>query len=289
MQVLEASYTYAARISRAQAKNFYYTFRFLPPPRRRSIFAVYAYSRRLDDAVDSAVAANRTRGGLEAARERLAYLQSFLSAAPPEDPLVPALADTIYRYEIPVHWFEELIRGMHMDLEISRYRTFEELRLYCFRAASAVGLICLEIFGHQGESARRPAEDLGIAMQLTNIIRDVTEDLSRGRIYLPLEDLERFGCSEADLGRTRATAPLRALIRFEVDRAREYFRRAEALFPLVLPQSRYCPVLLKRLYSRLLDRIEGRGYDVFRRRPRLSLFEKLGLAASTWLEARRSR
>jgi phytoene synthase len=193
------------------------------------------------------------------------------------------------RFSIDRGAFEEVLLGMEMDLVKKRYQTFADLWLYCYRAASAVGLICLEIFGHEGPAAREPAVDLGIAMQLTNILRDVAEDRDRGRIYLPREDMEKFGYAEEDLLRGVADDRFRALMRFEVERARGYFASAERLFPLVHRESRYCPVLLKRFYARILERIERQGYDVLSRRPSLPWHEKLRIAGSTWFEARAAR
>lgn len=283
---LEQSYRQAARITRSRAKNFYYTFLFLPPPRRRSIFAVYAFSRRADDAVDSVEELGTSPAE---ARASLAYLRSLLGPQAPDDPLVPALRDTIERYRISLEPFEELLAGMEMDLVKKSYDTFEELYAYCYRAASVVGLISIEIFGHSGPASRAPAEKLGIAMQLTNILRDVAEDLDRGRRYLPLEDLRRFDYGDADLQRRLVDDRFRRLMMFQVERARSYFREAEPLFPLLRPESRWCPVLLRRFYSRILDRIEEQGYDVFRRRPSLSFPQKLRIAGALWLESRRAR
>ncbi len=287
---LTDSYAYAARITKAEAKNFYYTFGFLPPERRRSVFAVYAFSRRADDAVDAV----EERGGTPTeARADLNGLRQLLdSAAVTDDPLRAALADTIRRYEIPTVLFEELLLGMEMDLEKKRYATFTELEGYCYRAASVVGLICVRIFGLARrdaayEDCRDAAVALGLAMQLTNILRDVAEDCTRGRIYLPAEDLRRFGCSEDDLFSSKLTPEFRALMKFEVDRTRELFRRAEPLYPEIHPDSRYCPVLLMRFYSRILDRIERAEFDVFSRRPSLPRREKIALVAQAWLESRR--
>lgn len=276
----ERSYAYARRIARRTAKNFYYTFLLLPPERRRSLHVVYTYSRRLDDAVDAIEEKGQSP---EQAGADLEFLRSLLSANPPDDPLLPALKDTIARFRIPLTFFEELIEGMYMDLRKQRYSTFDELYLYCYRAASCVGLVCVEIFGHDGNGVAGPAEELGIAMQLTNILRDVSEDLERGRIYLPFEDLARFGYSEEDLARGVVDGRFRDLMAFEVARARDYFERAQSLFPHIRPESRSCPVLLKRFYSRILDRIERQGYDVLSRRPSLPLRTKLGLAAGAWV------
>lgn len=289
MTSLEASYAHAGRITKARARNFYYTFLLLPPERRRCIFAVYAFSRRADDAVDAVEEAGVPR---EQALSDLEDLRALLHGSRPEDPLAPALRDTIRRHEIPLEPFEELLAGMAMDLDKTHYETYEELEQYCYRAASVVGLISMEIFGYTNPrarlEAREPAIRLGLAMQLTNILRDVAEDLERGRIYLPAEDLKRFAYSREDLERRVVDDRFRNLMAHEVARARGLFREAEELYPRVLEESRYCPVLLGRFYSRILERIEAGGYDVLGRRPRLPLHEKLRIAGRTWLEARRS-
>ena len=282
------SYSHAREVTRREAKNFYYAFRLLDPVRRNAIYAVYAFSRRADDAVDSVQEKNASE---EEARSKLDGLSRLLRGEAPEDPLSPALLDTIERFKIPVEHFSELLLGMEMDLEKKRYETFDELYTYCFRAASAVGLICIEIFGYSedAEAAHQHAEELGIAMQLTNILRDVREDMTLGRIYLPGEDLARFNYSEAELSRYEFTPAFRDLMKFQVERARDYFQRSEALFPLIDTQTRYCPVLLKRLYSKILDRIESQGYDVFSRRPALSRLQKLCMLMTAARDARKAR
>ncbi len=282
------SYSHAREVTRREAKNFYYAFRLLDPARRNAIYAVYAFSRRADDAVDSVQEKNASE---EEARSKLDGLSRLLRGEAPEDPLSPALLDTIERFKIPVEHFSELLLGMEMDLEKKRYETFDELYTYCFRAASAVGLICIEIFGYSedAEAAHQHAEELGIAMQLTNILRDVREDMTLGRIYLPGEDLARFNYSEAELSRYEFTPAFRDLMKFQVERARDYFQRSEALFPLIDTQTRYCPVLLKRLYSKILDRIESQGYDVFSRRPALSRLQKLCMLMTAARDARKAR
>ena len=282
------SYSYAREVTRREAKNFYYAFRLLDPARRNAIYAVYAFSRRADDAVDSVQEKNASE---EEARSKLDGLSRLLRGEAPEDPLSPALLDTIERFKIPVEHFSELLLGMEMDLEKKRYETFDDLYTYCFRAASAVGLICIEIFGYSedAEAAHQHAEELGIAMQLTNILRDVREDMTLGRIYLPGEDLARFNYSEAELSRYEFTPAFRDLMKFQVERARDYFQRSEALFPLIDTQTRYCPVLLKRLYSKILDRIESQGYDVFSRRPALSRLQKLCMLMTAARDARKAR
>ena len=282
MLSLDDSYRYAGSITRANARNFYYGFRSLTPERRRAIHAVYAFSRRADDAVDSMEAQP------EAARAELSRLLALLGNEPSDDPLAPALRDAIERFSIERRPFEILLEGMELDLVKDRYETFEDLEAYCYRAASVIGLVCLPIFGYRDEVARKHAVDLGIAMQLTNIIRDVDEDRRRGRIYIPLEELRRFGCSEAALLSGKEEPGFPALVKFQVDRAREFFRRAASLFPLLDPESRQCPKLLKRFYERILDKIEARGYAVLGRRIRLPWHEKIFIAGSAWIQARLS-
>lgn len=283
MVSLSESYEYARRLTRARATNFYTAFLFLPRERRRAIYAVYAFSRRADDAVDAVEEAGVSE---EEARRRLGELRALVAGAA-EDPLAPAIEDAIRRFAIPRRHFEDLLAGMEMDLERKEYDTFEELYRYCYHVASVVGFISLEIFGHSGPEARGPAERLGIAMQLTNIVRDVAEDLDRGRRYLPREDLDRFSYRDEELRRRVVDRRFRDLVRFEVARARRYFDEARALFPLVRRESRYCPVLLARLYGRILDRVERQDYDVLTKRPRLSAREKLAVAGRLWLDSLR--
>jgi phytoene synthase len=285
LTALEESYRHCAAITRAAAKNFYYTFLLLPPAKRRAIHAVYTFSRQVDDIVDGAA----SRADAALCEAGLSRMKALLDAATASDnPLAPALRDTIQEYGIPVAHFHELIEGMKMDLTRKRYRDFSDLRIYCYRAASTIGLISIRIFGFDGEPAavEQPAIDMGLAMQLTNIIRDVGEDLARDRIYLPQDEMQRFGVSEEDLRRLRNSEPIRELLSFQVERAREHFRRAEPLFSQLHADARYCPVLLKRFYSEILDQVEERRYDVFTRRPRLSALRKLTLAGSAWLKAR---
>ncbi len=293
---IEASYRYCARLTRSTARNFYYAFWLLPPARRRSIYAIYAFSRRLDDIVDGvdggATDAGVPEGDATDSLARLQYMRSLLDAGvPTADPLAPALRDTVATYSIPIEHFDELIAGMTMDLHEREYQTFDDLRLYCYRAASTIGLISIEVFGHQGDGddvreIHDSAIELGLAMQLTNIVRDVPEDLDRGRLYLPAEELRRFDVSSERLRRGEMDDSVRALMEFQVARARRYFRQSERLFPHIDRSSRYCPVLLKDLYSSILDRIERARYDVFSSRPGLSRVEKLRLLARLWLRAK---
>ncbi len=276
---LDQAYAYCRRITRERAKNFYYAFITLPTAKRRAIYAAYAFCRLCDDAVDDVTDVDEKLRLLAEQREGLARTY----AGAPEGQVFVAMQDVISAYNIPREYLEEVINGVEMDISKTRYPTFEELREYCYRVASAVGLICIEIFGYKDPSAREHAVDLGLAMQLTNILRDVEEDVARDRIYIPQEDLERFGCSEEDIFLGRVTDNFRDLMRFQVERARERFRMGKRLLPLLSPSSRACPAMLHDTYSRLLDRIEASGYRVFGNRIGLSAGEKLAMVARLWV------
>ncbi len=282
---LDQAYEYCRRLTKEQAKNFYYAFIMLPAGKRKAIYATYAFCRLCDDATDDVTDSEEKLRLVQEQREGL--LRTY--AGEPEGPVFAALEDTVNTYNIPAEYLEDVINGVEMDISKKRYATFEELREYCYRVASSVGLICIEIFGYKDHRAREYAVDLGLAMQLTNILRDVREDMERDRIYLPQEDLDRFGCSEQDISLGRVNDNFRDLMRFQVERAREYFKRGKELLPLVSPQSRVCPAMLHSTYSRLLDRIEAADYDVFSRRISLSTREKLALMARLWVTGVASR
>ena len=199
-----------------------------------------------------------------------------------DDLVFTALEGAISDFAIPRGYLEDVIRGVEMDLDVSRFKTFDDLREYCRLVASAVGLICIEIFGYEDPAAIDYAVDFGLAMQLTNIMRDVREDAERDRIYIPLEDITRFGYSECELMEGRNNESFRSLMDFQATRARGYFDSGERLMPLLSRESRACAGVLHQLYSRILDRIESTGYDVFERRIGLSVSEKLLLVARLW-------
>ena len=274
---LDEAYDYCQRIAKINAKNFYYAFRTLPSAKRRAIYAVYAFCRHCDDVADNDLPPGEKRRLLEKTRHDL-YDQSLES----QDPIFVALENSIQDFEIPRRYFEDVIRGVETDLEVSRYQTFDDLRDYCYLVASTVGLICIEIFGYEDSAAIEYAVDFGIAMQLTNVMRDVKEDAGRDRIYLPMDDIERFGYSEQNLMTGRNNDNFRSLMDFEAARARRYFDSGARLFPLLSRESRACAAVLHELYSRILDRMESSGYDVFERRIGLNVGEKLLLAARLW-------
>ena len=281
MVTLTDAYKECRRITRREARNFYYAFLTLPAAKRRAIYAAYAFCRHCDDAVDEVASLDDKQAALQQLTARLdaAY------RGRPDGPVFTALAHTAQTYEIPQSYFQDLIRGVEMDLANNRYRTFEDLRLYCYRVASVVGLICLQIFGYSHPKAREYAVDLGLAMQLTNILRDVQEDLARDRIYLPLEELQRFGYSEQQLKCEVRNNAQRRLIAFQVERAQSLFQSGAKLLPYLSPRSRACPAVLAAIYTRILRRISSNDYNVFGGRISLSDPEKLLVMTTTWLKS----
>lgn len=268
------SYAECRRVARVAASNFYYAFFMLPAAKRDALCALYAFMRLVDDVSDTV--------GSEADKQRgLARWRAALDAAVAGDvsghPILPAFADTISRFRIPPRYFHDLISGAEMDLTVGDYATFERLREYCYRVAGTVGLTCLHVFGFDDPHAPDLAEKLGIAFQLTNILRDVPADYEIGRVYLPAEDLERFGVRAGELGRGPLTPEIRELFAFETARAWGFYREGAELIPRVHADSRAALWALVRIYSGLLRRIEARGYDVFSQRVRLSAPEKTGI------------
>ena len=278
---LRDAYEHCQRITREQAKNFYYAFLTLPRARRQAIYATYAFCRLCDDVADSALEAEEKVAGLGEVTRSLEQAE----AGRPEGPVFQAVAHVAATYDVPWEYFHEVVRGVEMDITVHRYSTFEELQTYCYRVASVVGLICVRIFGCSSPEAREPAIALGVAMQLTNILRDVAEDGANGRVYLPQEDIQRFGYSDDELLRGVFNDRFVSLMRFQVQRAREQFQQGKALLPLLPLRSRACPAVLGGIYSRLLDRIEAQGYDVYAKRVSLSGREKLLLMVRLWLQS----
>ena len=274
---LDMAYDHCQRVAKTEAKNFYYAFRTLPYAKRRAIYAVYAFCRHCDDVADEELPLEDKRRLLSQTRDRL-----HNSALAHDAPVFIALESAIADFGIPRRYLEDVIRGVETDLSVSRFQTFDDLRDYCYLVASTVGLICIEIFGYDDPAAVEYAVDLGLAMQLTNIMRDIKEDADRGRIYLPLDDIARFGYSERDLMAGLNNENFRALMDFQAARARRYFDSGAKLFPLLSRESRACAAVLHRLYSRILDRMEETGYDVFQRRIGLSAGEKMLLVARLW-------
>jgi len=253
----------------ARKTSFYYSFLVLPPDQRRAIIAVWDFCRAVDDAVDEA---DESRGS-ESARAALdlwrAELARCYDGFSPETPQGRRLQPFISRFELPRLPFEDVIDGVAMDLDKTRYNTFMELFEYCRRVASAVGMICIRIFGCRSERAKDYALNLGVALQLTNILRDVKGDHARGRVYLPLEDLAAAGCTVEDLATGRMSDPVRRLIRFECERARDFYRRANEARPAEDRRRLVAAEIMRAVYFETLRRIERNAYDVFSSRIRV--------------------
>lgn len=283
---IAVAYSVCRSITRSSAKNFYYAFLVLPAAKRQALCAVYAYMRRCDDIADDfKVPAYERRRRLEAWLDALHRAESGHAT---DDPVLLALTDTQRRFKIPVELLDQLAYGTGMDIQESSaseasgpdrlqvlYRTFGDLRQYCYRVASVVGLVCIRIFGYTDPLAESLAENLGLAFQLTNIIRDIKEDATMGRIYLPAEDLDRFKIAPSEFQQREIPERLRWLLAAEADRAREYYGAARDLIVMIDEDSRPALWVLVTIYRRLLDKISERKYDVFGRKISLTVREKL--------------
>ncbi len=271
MTSLAESYGHCRAITRARAKNFYYAFVLLDAQRRDSICAIYAFMRRCDDLSDEPGA---TEAPLHAWR---GDLRAALAGQMPPDPLWPAFADTVRRYRIPAHYFEDHIDGVMSDLRRSRIETFDELRRYCYQVASIPGLSLVHVFGTREPEALELAEKCGIAFQLTNILRDVREDAENGRVYLPAEELRAFAVDPAGFASGAESPRFREMMRFQAERARRYYDESRPLLDMVDRSCRASLWALIEIYSRLLDRIAASGFDVLRRRVRVPGLVKSGI------------
>jgi phytoene synthase len=281
-RLLEASSAHCQRIARERARNFYYGFLLLPRPRREAFCAVYAFMRYCDDIADGNETLPGKAEGLKQWRNALdRALRGDYSLdsgnGDTADMILPAFHHAVQQYSIPAEYFHELIDGAEMDLSIRTYRTFDDLYRYCYRVASVVGLCSLHILGFQDPEAKKLAEECGIAFQLTNILRDLREDARSGRIYLPLEDLERFGYSPEKLAAGVYSPEFLALMQFEVRRARGFYERAYPLIDMVEAESRPALWTLMAIYGGILNAIERNGSNVFSREAALSDMEKVGL------------
>jgi 15-cis-phytoene synthase len=298
---LTMAYSVCRGITRANAKNFYFAFLVLPKRKRQALCAVYAFMRRCDDIADDPE---------PSFEERRQKLESWLDALhrvqqgqPSDDPILLALNDAQRRYTIPAGLLDELAMGTAMDVidpvaenhsvpaaNVStqqlavQYNTFEDLKVYCYRVASVVGLVCIHIFGYRDPAAEPLAEQCGLAFQLTNIIRDVEEDAAMGRVYLPAEDLEKFGLSAAELLTNPDPARLRPLLVLEADRAREGYEAGEQLIPYISEDSQPALYVLVNIYRKLLEKIAERQYDVFSGKVSLTVSEKLRILGKGFLQ-----
>ena len=304
---LAVAYSVCRAVTRSAAKNFYYAFLVLPAPKRRALYAIYAYMRRCDDLADDVSLTAHER------RQKLgAWVEAFhatQAGQPTDDPVLLALTDALRSYQIPVVLLDQLAYGTAMDIEDSDprpadssstspveraqpvmapptvcYPTFDELYLYCYRVASVVGLVCIRIFGYRDPAAEPLAERCGLAFQLTNILRDVKEDAAMGRVYLPQEDLTCFDIAASELRAGKDLERIRPLLAREAQRAREFYRAADQLLPLIDEDSQPALWVLVTIYRRLLERIALRGFDVFHEKISLTAREKLVILGKGFLK-----
>lgn len=298
---LTAAYATCRGIARREARNFYYSFLALPREKRNALSAVYAFMRHADDISD-----DETQSAVERLRRLCAWQQEWrevLAGKSTSDPVFVALADAQKRFTIPAQLLDQLVQGTSMDLQpaeehapeqkyaqaaatavlapVRVLRSFDDLYRYCYLVASVVGLVCIRIYGYDNAHAEPLAERCGVAFQLTNIIRDIKEDAELGRVYLPEEDLAKFGLSTDDFltggGSRLSREKLSPLLKFEAQRAREYYTSADELLPLIHRDSRSALWVMTTIYRRLLERIATSGFDVLNRRIRLSAGEKLSV------------
>ncbi len=281
---LDQAYARCEDITASHSKSFHFSTRFLPADRRRAIRAFYAFCRTTDDLVDDPTIQLSSLEEWRLSARRGSGFQT--------DPVLLAWADVRERYAVPNRYAEELIDGCEMDLQVNRYETWDELRHYCYLVASTVGLISMRVIGMRGDDARLLGEyepaaiDLGVALQLTNILRDVGEDLRRGRIYLPLEDVRRFNYTEDDLRAHVLDDRFRDLMRFEIARAQELYERGWAGIPAIKREGRLAVAVAAEVYRGILDDIAAHDFDVFNRRARTSTLDKFArLPSIVWRAA----
>ena len=270
---------YCQQKAASSGSSFYYSFMFLPANRRRAITALYAYCREVDDVVDECQ-------DPQIAATKLAWWRTELDrlyAGRPEHPVTQALLPVLAEFNLPQEQLLEIIDGMEMDLQQSRYLDFTALSLYCYRVASVVGLLAAEIFGFQERGTQKYAHDLGMAFQLTNIIRDVGEDARRGRVYLPLDELKRFNVPLADILNSTYSDNFRKLMEFQIERAEQYYAQAMSQLPAADRKTQRPGLVMAAIYRAVLDEIKRDGCQVLSQRTSLTPIRKLWIAWRTWI------
>ncbi len=269
----------AKEISKKSKSSFYYAFNLLPEEKREAMNTVYAFCRKTDDIVDENL--DSTDVKYEKLRKwRIEFEKSFSGHS--DYVLLNKLGTTISKFNIPLDPFFELIKGMEMDLQKDRYKSFDDLQLYCYRVASTVGLICIEIFGYKHSSTKQFAVDLGIALQLTNILRDISKDAKNGRIYLPQEDLNKFNYSESDLLSFNYNNNFRELMIYESSRAKMYFDSATSHLNLEDKRTMFAARAMQHIYYKILEKIIDKDYDVYNNEIKVNKIEKVGIALGVW-------
>ena len=292
---IEKAYRYCETVTKTHAKSFYFAAKFLPKPKQKAVYPIYAFCRHVDDAVDDEESSSEEKV-VETIEKWKVILDEIYQIAETKDQrpktknqnlILLAWQDLLNAHKIPQNLPLELMQGVLMDTHTKRYETFDELYVYCYRVASTVGLMSAEILGYSDKIALRYAEALGIAMQLTNILRDVKEDAAIGRIYLPQEDLRKFGVSKEQIFAGEMSENFIKMMKFQIERARDYYRTGENGISLLEKDSRFTVLLASRIYARILDEIERQNYDVFTRRAHTTSAQKLLSIPKIWSEARK--
>lgn len=269
----------AQEISKNSKSSFYYAFSLLPAEKRDAMNTVYAFCRKTDDIIDNGAEPADVK--YEKLRKwRIEFEKAFSGHS--EYSLLNKLGATISKFNIPLEPFFELLKGMEMDLQKDRYKSFDDLQVYCYRVASTVGLMCIEIFGYKNPSTRDYAVNLGIALQLTNILRDIGKDAEQGRIYLPQDDLEKFNYRESEILSKVYNENFISMMKYEVGRAKQYFELATSNLDLDDKKTMYAARAMQHIYYKMLEKIISAEYDVFNNNIRLSTFEKAGISIGVW-------
>lgn len=301
---LKAAYQYCESVTKLHAKSFYFAAKFLPKIKQRAVYPIYAFCRHVDDEIDEIGEGNEAEAirAVERWKQNLDFVyqeeekrkrgeEEKINKISPSvfssKNVFIAWKDLLQNYEIPQNLPLELIQGVLMDTTIKRYETFDELYVYCYRVASTVGLMSSEILGYSDKIALEYAEAMGIGMQLTNILRDVKEDAARGRIYLPQEDLRRFNISEEQIFANKFDENFAEMMKFQVERAREFYEKGEKGIALLEKDSRFTVLLASRIYAKILDEIEKQHYNVFIRRAHTTKRQKIFAIPNIWLKARK--
>jgi 15-cis-phytoene synthase len=278
---LDQSVEFCRDITRREARNFYFSFLTLPRKKRDAMCAIYTWMRKLDDFADDALSPTQARIAVErwVAQTHLALRGEPLTEKTGADDLWPAFVETVQRYSIPPNHFDEIAKGALMDQEVFRYETFEDLYAYCYRVASLVGLVSLRVFEYPNKEAEQTGEALGIAFQLTNILRDVAEDGKRGRLYIPLEDLRKYGVSEKELLDQRWSDSVQNLFKAFAERAEGYYIKARPVVDQVSKEARPTLAIMTEIYHGILKNIQEMDFQVFHRRARVPTWKKFWIVA----------
>jgi phytoene synthase len=282
-KALKEGFRQARAVTKEFARSFYFASLFLPADKQKAAYAVYAICRKSDETVDSENFGDKEKLVKKLEDDiRLAYSQKQL-----KQPLLLAFRQAVNDYAIPGEYFETLLEGMRMDISVNRYADFKSLREYCYKVAGVVGLMILKIFGYKEKNAEEYAVKLGIAMQLTNILRDIKEDLARQRIYLPIDEMDKFGVSAATLEKGKVDEKIIQLLRFQIARCRAYYAESSPGIRLIKdPRCRFVATAMKEFYCQILEAIEKNGYDLFSVRAHVNTFAKIKLTAKVFIQGK---